>query len=66
MIDEMDIGNLFNTFDKNKDGRISTEEFLFTIIGEMNEKRREVVEKAFQKIDAKKAGVVNVRIGFYS
>ncbi len=61
-IEEDDIGNLFNIFDRNKDGKISTDEFLATVIGEMNSRRKDIVDRAFKKIDSKNAGEVQVLV----
>jgi len=45
-----DIENLYKTFDHNLDGKVTYDEFLHTLIGQMNKFRYEIVEKAFLKI----------------
>ena len=50
-ITEPDAKQLFNIFDVDWDGRISYDEFLRTIVGEMNEFRKELVRAAFKKFD---------------
>jgi len=50
-ISEPDAWNLFNLFDIDWDGWISYDEFLRTVVGEMNEFRKELVRTAFKKFD---------------
>jgi len=50
-ITEQEAKQLFNIFDIDRDGRISYDEFLRTIVGEMNEFRKELVRTAFKKFD---------------
>ena len=47
---------LFNCFDVNRDGRISYDEFLRIVIGEMNQNRVALVRKAFEKLDRNRNG----------
>ena len=50
-ISEENIPTLFNAFDTNRDGTLNIDEFLMAIRGELNDKRRALVEQAFAKID---------------
>ena len=49
--EEADIQTLFACFDSDKNGVISIEEFMNTILGELNPTRRQAVEEAFRKYD---------------
>lgn len=51
----------FETFDRNRDGAISYEEFLRAIVGNMNDFRRKFVEKAFKIIDVDNDQVLTVK-----
>jgi Ca2+-binding EF-hand superfamily protein len=44
----------------NGDGNISYDEFLRMVIGEMNNTRRALVKKAFDKIDKNRNGIVEI------
>ena len=52
--------NLFRYFDKNCDDQVSYKEFIRIIRGDMNEKRRNIVNQAFKKLDKDGSGVVNL------
>ena len=54
------IKKIFDHFDNDKSGSITFDEFLFTIRGELNERRTALVLQAFQILDADKSGVVEV------
>lgn len=58
-MDERDLNNLFKMFDKNNDGKISYHEFIVTIIGRMNEFRKNMVIRAFENLDIEEKGVVD-------
>lgn len=49
---------LFSAFDTNGDGQINFDEFLRQVVGEMNDFRRGLVWKAFQKLDKDGSGQV--------
>jgi len=49
---------MYSVFDVNRDGCINYNEFLKTIRGELNDFRRQLVEKAFIKLDRDGSGVV--------
>ena len=51
---------LFRIFDVNGDGNISYDEFLRMVIGEMNQPRRNLVKRAFDKIDRNRNGIVEI------
>lgn len=51
---------IFKYFDKNNDGKISYDEFLVGLRGDLNANRRELVALAFNKLDKTKNGVVNI------
>jgi Ca2+-binding EF-hand superfamily protein len=55
-----DVGILFSAFDINRDGTIQYDEFLRVIRGELNDYRRSLVERAFQKLDRDGSGVIEV------
>ena len=50
---------LFQYFDKDGSGTISFEEFQVAICGNLNERRRMLVLKAFRKLDADGSGIVD-------
>ena len=51
---------LFRIFDVNGDGSISYDEFLRMVIGEMNQPRKNLVKRAFDKIDKNRNGIVEL------
>ena len=57
-IDEMTL--LLRSFDVNGDDRISVNEFITVLKGGLNERRREVVLRAFQKFDRDGSGIIDV------
>lgn len=59
-ISEENIPTLFAAFDTNRDGTLSIDEFLMAIRGELNNKRLQLVEKAFQKIDRDGSGFLDI------
>lgn len=63
-----DIGILFSAFDLNRDGTIQYDEFLRVIRGDLNQFRRNLVERAFAKLDRDGSGVIEVQdlIGVYN
>ena len=63
-----DIGVLFSAFDINRDGTIQYDEFLRVIRGDLNDYRRNLVERAFRKLDRDGSGIVEVSdlVGVYN
>jgi Ca2+-binding EF-hand superfamily protein len=57
---EEEAQNLFNIFDKNKDGTIVFDEFIFSIVGELNDVRLNLVKQAFKKLDANGNGTLEI------
>lgn len=55
-----DIGTLFGAFDVNRDGVIQYDEFLRVIRGDLNDFRRQLVERAFAKLDRTGNGIVEI------
>eukprot|EP00831_Metopus_contortus_P031546 TRINITY_DN2570_c0_g1_i1.p1 TRINITY_DN2570_c0_g1~~TRINITY_DN2570_c0_g1_i1.p1 ORF type:complete len:393 (+),score=80.92 TRINITY_DN2570_c0_g1_i1:77-1255(+) len=55
-----EVERVFQVFDVNHDGRISYQEFLRIVIGEMNEARTAVVDTVFAKLDKTGDGVITV------
>jgi len=55
-----DVNFIFNQFDFNKDGRLSYDEFLRGVRGEMNEFRRGLAEQAFKVLDRNGNGVIEI------
>ena len=51
---------LFGIFDTSRDGAISYDEFLRTVVGEMNPQRQQLVQRAFQKLDRNGNGIVEL------
>jgi len=59
-LQEEETKQLFNMFDRNRDGTIQYEEFLHLLRGEMNDFRREQVERAFIILDKNNNGAIDV------
>jgi Ca2+-binding EF-hand superfamily protein len=51
---------IIEIFDHDKSGQISYDEFLRTIVGEMNDFRRDLAIQAFKKMDANGDGVLDI------
>ena len=51
---------IFKYFDKNNDGKISFDEFLRGVRGDLNDFRRKLVGQAYAKLDVTGDGVVNL------
>lgn len=51
---------IFKYFDKNNDGKVSYDEFLVALRGDMNDRRRRLVGLAFKKLDRTGDGVVTI------
>ena len=52
---------LFDKFDLNNDGEISYEELMYAVTGEMSQARKDLVLRAFKKLDRDNSGVVEMR-----
>lgn len=50
-IDPQDIESLFKSMDIDQSGEIDFNEFLRVVVGEMNQFRRNLVERAFKTLD---------------
>jgi len=50
--DDREVRAVFECFDTSNDGKISYNEFIRAIVGEMNPRRKAVAEAAFHKMDA--------------
>ncbi len=59
-MDERDLDNLFKMFDRNMDGKISYTEFMTTMVGNMSEFRRNMVERAFENLDPAGEGTIDL------
>ncbi len=59
-IAEESVPVLFDAFDTNHDGTINYDEFLYAIRGELNDFRRGLVEKAFNKLDKDDSGFLDI------
>lgn len=59
---------LFDIFDINGDGKISYDELMRSVVGEMNNYRKALVKRAFEKLDRNGNGVVELDDikGFYN
>jgi calcyphosin len=55
-----ELDEVFKTFDRNNDGRISFDEFIRGVRGEMNARRRSLVLEAFRQLDKSGAGSVSL------
>jgi len=55
-----DIDKLMLYFDRDKNGRISVEEFLRGLRGNMSRERKLLVRQAFQRLDRTGEGIVNI------
>ena len=55
-----EINNLFEEFDTNKNGEINYEEFVSAFVGEMNERRKQLITILFETFDKNKKGVIDL------
>ena len=55
-----DINLLFEEFDKDKSGTINYEEFVNAFVGEMNERRKNLIKILFEGFDKNKTGYVEL------
>lgn len=63
-----DVASLFQAFDINRDGTVQYDEFLRMVRGDLTEHRRNLVERAFKKLDRDGSGVIEVSdiVGVYN
>ena len=59
-IAESSVPALFDAFDTNRDGTINYDEFLRAVRGPLNGFRRQMVEKAFYKLDKDGSGFIEI------
>jgi len=59
-ISDLEVTAIVKYFDKNKDGKISFDEFLRAIRGDLNDRRRGLVRMAYAKLDKNKDGLVTI------
>ena len=55
-----DINSLFDKFDRDKSGEINYEEFVYAFVGEMNDRRKNLVKILFDSFDKNRTGYVNI------
>ena len=55
-----DINLLFGEFDKDRSGEINYEEFIYTFVGEMNDRRKNLIKILFDSFDKNKTGFINL------
>ena len=58
--DQNEVAKIFKIFDRDGNGEINYDEFLRTIVGKMNDRRRNTVTLAFKKFDADGNGCINI------
>ncbi len=55
-----EVNKIFKMFDRDGNGEINYDEFLRTIVGKMNDRRRNMVTLAFKRFDADNNGFINI------
>ena len=55
-----DINILFEEFDKDRSGEINYEEFVYAFVGEMNDRRKNLIKILFDSFDKNKTGYVDI------
>ena len=58
--DQNEISRIFELFDRDSSNTINYDEFIRTIVGEMNERRRQLVSLVFTRFDFNGNGIVNI------
>lgn len=58
---DQELLSMFNSLDRNRDGRVSFQEFLGSLRGEMNDYRRDLVERVFIILDKTATGYVDIQ-----
>lgn len=59
-ISDLEVTAIVKYFDKNKDGKISFDEFLRAVWGDLNERRLKFVHMAYSKLDKNGDGTVKI------
>jgi len=59
-ISEAEVTAILKYFDTNKDGKLSFDEFLRAIRGDLNERRRKMVHMAYKVLDKDASGQVSI------
>ena len=59
-LDDNEINMLFAELDTNKNGTIDYQEFLKGVIGEMNERRKRIIQQAFKLLDKNGNGLIEL------
>ena len=60
-LNELEAGQCLKYFDTNKDGKLSFNEFLGAVRGELNAVRRDAVHQAFFRADRHMTGSATIR-----
>ena len=60
-LSEIEITQIVKYFDTNKDGKLSFDEFLRAIRGSLNDRRRDMVHKAYAVLDKDGSGQVTIK-----
>ena len=58
--DPFEIDAIIQIFDSDNSGRISYDEFIRTIVGEMNDFRKNLCKQAYKKMDANGDGTLDI------
>lgn len=59
-ISDLEVTAIVKYFDKNKDGKISFDEFLRAVRGDLNDRRKKLVHMAYSKLDKNGDGTVKL------
>jgi calcyphosin len=60
VLTDTELQTIVSAFDINKDGSVSFDEFMRVMRGELNERRRAMVDLAFAVMDKDGSGVINI------
>ena len=60
-MEQKDIQTLFKSLDYDLSGAVDFDEFLRVVVGDMNESRRVLVEKAFRTLDVNQDGCIDLQ-----
>ena len=58
-LNDSEVKKLFGLFDTDKSGIVDYNEFLRGVVGEMNDNRKNIVMRAFKKLDKNNSGSIN-------
>ena len=53
-----ELGTIFNAFDRNRNGVVDFQEFISVLKGEINEKRAQLIQKAFTVLSERFRGEI--------